>query len=229
MLVNRGREVICEALKGETYYVGLGHGSPDWDAAFTQNGSSFDGDDEIVLTKPNPVSVVVKNVAESVTYNLGTDYQVSKATATITRLSGGTIPPLGAVHISYTSERPAILATQTALVDPFGYRKMKAVDFVTPDVAGAIVMPPGKFSISVPRTRFLYIDTELDLGDGAGEQVKEFAVFTNVTLDGGVLPGQMWFTPAEVTSVGDMVFAENIGAITLSNIIKQSFPHLLIL
>jgi len=229
LLVNSGRVLIVENLKDLTFHVGLGRGLPSWDAVYVDETKTFDAGNQLVLNHDNPINVVVTSNDGLTTYVNGTDYTVVKSTKTIQRITNGSIPAEATVKIDYTSERPDVTAEDTTLLDPVGYRKMKATYYLTPDEAGEISLPSGLYSISVDPTKYLYVETELDFADGAGEEIREFGLFANTTYVGSPPGGQMWYEAAEVDDPGNLVMKAHLGVFTLSGIVKEKFPHLLVI
>lgn len=95
-------------------------------------------------------------------------------------------------------------AAATALVDEIGRRLADEVAFVTPDATGDIELPDGRWKRSGTPTQHLYVRAQLDFTDGAGQTVREAALFAAATPIG--LPaGQRWFTPVQLTAGGHLM------------------------
>ncbi|MBF0374927.1 MAG: hypothetical protein HQL39_16095 [Alphaproteobacteria bacterium] len=96
-------------------------------------------------------------------------------------------------------------AQAMALVDEIGRRVADEVAFVTPDPAGEIVLPEGRWTRSASPTNHLYVQVFLDYGDGAAQTVREVGLFAGgVTLD-TLPPGQRWFVAAELVEPGHLM------------------------
>lgn len=112
---------------------------------------------------------------------------------------------------------------KTVLVAPAGYRKATEKSFVSPDPAGAIVVPTGRFSLSANPTNHLYLRFTFDFEDSSSAAIRETGVFIDAVLQGGLPPGQMFFSVAEVTNPGIMLLAENVAKITRTPATRESF------
>ena len=227
-LVNTGRELIVSRLQPLEFFVGIGRGDPIWDTTQTET-HTFAPDNTIQLNHPNAVNVTVTSTDGLTTYASGTDYAVAKTTGVITRIVGGAIPPEATVVVTYVTERPEVVGTETALIDPVGYRRAKSVQYVEPDPAGTIVFPNGTYTVVTGPTRYLYIDVELDYADGDGETIREFGLFTDLVPAGTVPAGQMWLPLTDVVDPGTLVMKTHIAAVTLSGSVKDKFPHLIVI
>lgn len=111
----------------------------------------------------------------------------------------------------------------TALMDEVGRRTANSVEFVVPDVAGAIVLPTGNFTVSATPTNSLLITTNFDFLDAQSSVIREYAVFVGSEMIAGLPGGQRYFVPAEVDDPGRMLYLENIVPIYRSPAIRESF------
>lgn len=113
--------------------------------------------------------------------------------------------------------------SKTALLAPVGYRKLTESAFCTPDPAGGIVVPTGRFAISATPTNHLYLRFTFDFEDSPTAQIRETGVFLNTVTQAGLPLGQMYFAPGQVTTVGTMLLAENIARINRTPATRETF------
>jgi hypothetical protein len=117
----------------------------------------------------------------------------------------------------------------TALIAEIGRRTITNLNFVTPDANGAIALPTGNYSISVPPTRYLYVNVLFDFADASAETIREFAVFVGTTVNAALPPGQRYFTPDQLTSQGRLVTLERVSAVVRSPAVRENFQHVITL
>lgn len=139
------------------------------------------------------------------------------------------------MHLAWGNGLPAWDATPeaeptdaAALVAEVGRRKVTSVEYVTPDAAGAIVMPGGeRFAVSATPTPWLYVRTVFDFADADGQTIREVGLFVGGTTDPGLPPGQHYFTPAQVTSPGRLYLLDRGERIERSGTTYQAFDYVL--
>lgn len=124
---------------------------------------------------------------------------------------------------AWTTTVPSEDADATALINEIGRRTADEVSFVTPDVAGSIVLPSGTFSPSVTPTRHLYCKTKFTFTDAPSSVIRELAIFVGTTVQSGLPAGQKYFTPGQVTGPGRMLHLEHFQPIYRSPAIEESF------
>ncbi|WP_279480251.1 hypothetical protein [Aureimonas sp. SK2] len=101
---------------------------------------------------------------------------------------------------------PAPLLDVEDVLDPFGYARPTIVDFVVPDLNGAIYDDDGgRYSISAEPTRYVRSRLSLPVGAFAGEPLREVGLFINPVIDPSVAPGAVIVPPAAVLSLGDLL------------------------
>lgn len=116
----------------------------------------------------------------------------------------------------------------TALVAEVGRRKVTSVEYVTPDAAGAIVMPGGeRFTVSAQPTAWLYVRTVFDFEDATGQTIREVGLFVGGTTDGALPPGQHYFTPAQVLTPGRLYLLDRGERIERNGTTYQAFDYVL--
>ena len=111
----------------------------------------------------------------------------------------------------------------TALLAEVGRRTANTVGFVTPDVAGEIVLPGGRFTASLTPTNYLHVACNFEFADASGSVIREFGVFVGSTMVTGLPGGQRYFEPSEVATPGRLLHLENIEPIYRSPAIRESF------
>lgn len=104
----------------------------------------------------------------------------------------------------------------TSLFNEVGIRKASLVGFCEPSETGDIVVPIGTTAdgtgVEVARyqqketpTPYLYIKTAFDFSDAPDAVLREIGVFLGTVPDSDLPPGQMYFTPEEIASPGELL------------------------
>lgn len=123
----------------------------------------------------------------------------------------------------WTTSIPTEDPEASSLIDEVGRHTVTSTEFVVPDVAGTIVLPSGKFSLSVTPTNHLLISTTFDFSDASSSVIREVAIFAGTQIQAGLPGGQRYFTPEQITDEGRMLYVENIGPIYRSSAIQETF------
>ncbi|MCG5240097.1 hypothetical protein ACIU1J_01960 [Azospirillum doebereinerae] len=231
ILTRSGRAALAAAVKARSIHLALGAGNPAWDVSHVETKAFVLVGGADVLTLANaPVSgVTVANpnaVDGDPPYSVGTDYTVNASTGAVTRVdagSGGTIPPGATVRVTYTRARDAEDPTATALLSEVGRRPVDEVYFVTPDPAGGIVVPTGRYAVTPNTTNHLFIRVRFDFTDAADATVREQALFVGTVTDPALPPGQKYFTPGEVTDPGILLLLQHSVPIVRQNSTRETF------
>lgn len=129
----------------------------------------------------------------------------------------------GSGNAAWDSNPVAETVDKSALVVPVGYRKATEKSFVTPDPAGSIVVPTGRFNLSANPTNHLYLRFTFDFEDSPSAEIRETGVFVDTVLQAGLPAGQMFYSVAQVTNPGTMLLAENVAKITRTPATRESF------
>jgi len=108
---------------------------------------------------------------------------------------------------------PLPAGTETALLTEIGRRTVTQLEYVVPDVAGAIVLAEGSFSISVTPTRHLYLRTDFDFAEATGAAIREIGLFMGSVMVAGLPGGQKYFTPTQVADPGSIIHFANYAPI----------------
>lgn len=129
----------------------------------------------------------------------------------------------GSGSTGWGSTPPSPATTDTALVAEIARRKASQVEYVTPDVNGAIVVPNGKYTISATPTLALYFKFFFDFTEGVGSTIREQAIFIDTVAASGVPAGQFYLLPAEVQSPGTLLVIQRTAPIVRDITTRQLF------
>jgi hypothetical protein len=111
----------------------------------------------------------------------------------------------------------------TGLLNLIGLRKAAYTQYCEPDVAGEIIVPTGRFTESVDPTKHLYMRFAFDFTDAPTSTIRELGVFVGTITDPLLPGGQMYFTPAEVDAMGQLLVIEHIQKFERSASVRQTF------
>lgn len=117
--------------------------------------------------------------------------------------------------------------TTSALMAAVGYRKAAQVDFATPDPAGSIVLPTGRYNISPTQTNHLYLRFSMDFEDASTASIRETGIFLGTTPVAGLPVGQMFYLPTEIASPGTLYLLEHVTAINRTPATRETFEFVL--
>jgi hypothetical protein len=113
--------------------------------------------------------------------------------------------------------------TDTALVSEVGRRLATSVQYCEPAPAGEIVVPTGRFSVSVEPTRHLFLKFNFDFTDAPNSAIREVAVFVGTQTSPGLPLGQLYFTQADIVNPGILLVTERMARFDRSPSVRQSF------
>lgn len=113
--------------------------------------------------------------------------------------------------------------TETALLNEIGRRKVTYANYCTPDVAGEIIVPTGRFTEAVSPTKHLYMRFAFDFTDAPTSTIRELGVFVGTLTNPALPAGQMYFEPADVTDAGTLLVIEHIPKFDRSAAVRQTF------
>ena len=114
---------------------------------------------------------------------------------------------------SWSSVVPQETGSETSLQSEVGRRIVTQLAYVEPDLAGAIVLSEGSFSISATPTRHLYLRTDFDYSEASGSSIREIGVFVRTVTQAGLPATQKYFSPAEVADPGRLILLKNYSPI----------------
>lgn len=111
----------------------------------------------------------------------------------------------------------------TALLNEVGRRKAAYIAFCTPDEAGEIIVPTGRFSETATPTKHLYMRFAFDFTDAPAATIRELGVFVGTQVKGTLPAGQMYFVPSDVTDTGMLLLLEHVQKFERSASVRQTF------
>lgn len=113
--------------------------------------------------------------------------------------------------------------SDTSLVSEIGRRKASYVTYCTPDDAGSIEVPNGRFSESSQPTKYLYMKFSFDFDEAPSATIRELGVFVGTKVTSGLPLGQMYFLPSEIADAGMLLLLEHIARFDRSASVRQTF------
>lgn len=228
-LTSSGRTALAIAIKDRDIHLAWGNGETWWDSNQAEV-LAFNASDELTLQYGNVSSVVVTTTDAATTYTAGQDYSIDASTGVVTRLTGGAIASQQTVNIEYFVTRPVESATASSLANEVGRRTATQVEFCTPNnTSGSIVVPTGRFDVSSTPTNNLYMRFVYDFADGAGEIIREQAVYIDTEVDSSLPVGQMYFDDTDITVAGTLLVIQHSPAITRLNSTRETFEFVITL
>jgi|APHig6443717497_1056834.scaffolds.fasta_scaffold00063_51 hypothetical protein len=117
----------------------------------------------------------------------------------------------------------------TALVNELGRRAVSALKYCTPDPAGEIDVPTGRYRETAEPSNHLYVRFNFEYADASAAKIRELGVFSGAAPKSGLPPGQTYFAPTELEKAGTLLALQRIPAITRSPSTRQSFELVLTL
>ena len=129
----------------------------------------------------------------------------------------------GSGDAAWGNTPPSPPGNATALVAEVARRKANQVEFCTPDAAGVIFVPEGRFSISATPTNNLYFKFHFEFADAVGSTIREQAIFLDTVLAAGVPAGQFYLLPADVAQPGTLLGIERRAPIIREITARQLF------
>lgn len=199
----------------DEFFVAVGTGDPEW-------GQEFDDEytfssNLITLDHQNVEDVVVENQAQTVTYVEDTDYTVNYVTGVLTRIGGGSISNDATVHVTYEFSRNVQL-TETDLDDEIGRKRASFVGFVESDNDGEILTDGGSWTLSEDPTPHVLIQATFLVDEAEDSTIREFGVFVNTEVDGGVPEGQNYIEPADIVDKGFLCMKQKTAPLVKNDI-----------
>lgn len=220
ILTTSGRAALAAAIKQQPLHLALGEGETSWDTPREISGA-FDAENKLQTGSTHISGVVVKSGAA--TYSIGDDYTVNAATGTLNRVITGTIPEGGEVAVSFMAGRPPEDTGRTALLREVGRRVVDEVHFVTPDAQGEIVVPTGRYTISIEPTNHLFVRVRFDFEDAATNTIREQGLFVGTETNEGLPVGQKFFIPAQIEEPGILLILQHSVPIVRQPSTRETF------
>jgi len=104
-----------------------------------------------------------------------------------------------------------------------GRRVVDEVHFVTADPEGEIVVPTGRYRLSVDPTNHLFIRVRFDFEDAATSVVREQGLFVGCATDPALPIGQKFFVPSQITDPGILLVLQNSVPIVRQPSTRETF------
>ncbi|MBM3273277.1 hypothetical protein FJY94_08600 [Candidatus Kaiserbacteria bacterium] len=229
ILTASGRAALAAAIKAQTLHLALGEGNSLWDttqvisAAFAQVPEAAG---MIELGFMHLTDIRVTSLDGETLYVLDVDYSVNAREGLIRRLPASTLPEGGDVTVHFKVSHPPESIGQTALLREVGRRVVDEVHFVAADAQGEIVVPTGRYRLSVEPTQHLFIRVRFDFEDAATSIVREQGLFVGTQTDPELqssVPGQKFFMPAQITDPGILLVLQNSVPIVRQPSTRETF------
>lgn len=137
---------------------------------------------------------------------------------------------LGEGDAAWDADPPLIgdlLAEPSYPAAPLGYKRCLDKRWVTPDVAGAIIVQGTHYTISTEPTLFLYLSGLFDWGEVPFGDFRELAVVINPTLPEDASPGVNFFQPEELLDPGTPVAYAILAKEERNVLIQEGFKFLI--
>lgn len=135
---------------------------------------------------------------------------------------------LGTGEAAWSDDPPPPPASLLELVTPVGYKAAKQVSYVTPDEAGEIVLPTGKYNYSETPTNYLYYKFDLDYADGGTSDLREWHVYVDAATVVDLPVAQTWFTPEQMQVRGRLLLAERRKPMPFDSTVRAVFEFVVI-
>ena len=225
ILTNAGKADLLTRWKEGELFMGFGSGDADW---FTDRSIEEEfNNDTLNLGFGYVDSVVVQSQDESIQFTQGEDYTVNLTTGVLTRLPGGSIAEDAIVKIDFHVNCPPAMPNATALVAPFGYKKITAKSFAELSDSGNVEVDTGKFNLVLTPMPHLYVASTLATNEFVGNTIREVALFFGLIRANGVPSGQAVLTPNQVASVGIMCGIKRRTPLVRDGITEHAFQRVL--
>lgn len=118
-------------------------------------------------------------------------------------------------------------ATATGLINEYGRRRAVQVLYCLPDAQGELIVPGGRFSVSIEPTKYLYMRFAFDFTDAPASTIREIAVFIGTIAKASVPVGQDYLIPSDVQDPGMMLALEHIPKLVRSASVRQQFEFVI--
>lgn len=222
ILTASGRAALARAIKQQTLHLALGEGDPLWDTTRAIS-TPFDEAGVIELGVTHLADIRLTSLDDQTVYLRDVDYSAHARDGVIRRLPDSAILEGGDVTVHFKIEHPPEIIGQTALLREVGRRVVDEVHFVTADAQGEIVVPTGRYRISVDPTNHLFIRVRFDFEDAATSVVREQGLFVGTQTDAALPIGQKFFPPTQITDPGILLVLQNSVPIVRQPSTRETF------
>lgn len=104
-------------------------------------------------------------------------------------------------------EPPATEMDRLEMLSPIGFKQAHAVNYVTPDADGELVLSNGTYAFSDTPTNHLNYQLRLNYGE-VEDAIREIHVYVDTTVDDSLPAGQRYFDESHITSLGNLLLVE---------------------
>lgn len=140
------------------------------------------------------------------------------------------------IHLAWGSGATAWDATPvpepddaTALAAEIGRHSLSEWRYCTPDPAGNIVVPDGRFADSATPTNYLFMRFNYDYDDASSATIREVGIFVGTKTDPTLPPGQSYFEGAQITAPGRLLMLERFAKFPRSSASRQAFEFVVMI
>ena len=222
ILTASGRAALAAAIKEQTLHLALGEGDSLWDTT-REISTSFDEAGVIELGFTHLADIRVTSLEGHTEYVLDADYSANAREGVIRRLPASMIPEQGEITVHFKVTHPPEPIGQTALLREVGRRVVDEVHFVASDPEGEIVVPTGRYRLSLEPTNHLFIRVRFDFEDAATTIVREQGLFVTTQTDPELPIGQKFFIPAQISDPGILLVLQNSVPIVRQPSTRETF------
>jgi len=128
---------------------------------------------------------------------------------------------------SVNEEPPPFDPNSTALLYPYGYRKVSRVEYVYEDPNGLLIVGDKRYSVSEEPTRQIYLEFLLDSEDAAEKTIYQMGIFVNLQKKPDVPDGKLFLLPQDVENTGTLYMGENIRPVYKQEGIREIYTVIL--
>lgn len=224
ILTNAGRATLASLLQSQSLYMAFGVGQNYWNTDQEIVGSFDAVSNELDLSYPNVsgVQVFTEDPETPTEFTLNVDYTVNLQNGIVTRIPAGSIADSNVRVVFHVDSAPPS-PNANALIEELARKEILNKQFVTPDVAGEVIVPGGRFAFSVEATRYLYLSCTLLENELPTSTIREMGVFIDPTFAVTPDPGQVLFGPEYFSDMGVMLTLRNYPAIVRNEASRETF------
>lgn len=218
-LTNAGRIGFAKSLMAsilaapQSALIAVGTGQ-DWWGAEISDVSTPDIQDKIATTRiiNRNKPILLRSTDGLTTFTPGDDYTISPS-GSIFRAAGGAITSETPVLVSYTAQTPTPAATATELENEVGRCLVTGTSYVqllAPNSVeqGDIALGTARYEITETPTRLILMRGRLNADEAAGDDIKEYGLFTGCEVSNSVADGAAFFPPTDIANPGEMLVAD---------------------
>lgn len=133
----------------------------------------------------------------------------------------------GSGNAAWDDDPEAEPVEAAALVNELGRRRATQVLYCTPSPSGELVVPTGRFTVSLVPTKYLYMRFAFDFNDAPASTIRELGIFLATVPKSTVPIDQEYLVPSEIEEQGILLALERITKIERSASIRQQFEFVI--